>query len=373
MKRALLPPAANSRSRLSRVIARRHPASRLVVAARPDAGIGLLRLGHPPRRDPGGGKLDRDEGAGLIARFAQIEIRRRFIDVTARDPAVHVVPFPILADFMEEFGRALAQALAIQPDVFIDRDGDARTPPDIRQKGGMLARGDQDRIALMDEPYGHHRRRPVGPDGGDAGEMVSLGKELFDFTLRKLRHRRTLRKGAVPAASRAVQTIATRFARTAQSQLPAELLTLAEPPLRVSHTGGSVSLATAWPPPDAVAAANPPGVVQTASATEPLPDDRASALHLESDSAKALAPRAPIAFAEPPPAVHTESTVAPAPDAVAVESHLRSALASASPLPLALEPALPLLVTVEIATPPFLATAIAFEVPSDDASQTAVS
>jgi hypothetical protein len=170
-----------------------------------------------------------------------------------------------------------------------------------------------------------------------------------------------------------VQTIATRFAPTAQSQLPAELLTLAEPPLRVSHTGGSVSLAMAWPPPDAVAAANPPGVVQTASATEPLPDDRASALHLESDSANALAPRAPIAYAEPPPAVHMESTVAPAPDAVAVESHLRSALASASPLPLALELALPLLVTVEIATPPFLATAIAFEVPSDDASQTAVS
>jgi hypothetical protein len=40
-----------------------------------------------------------------------------------------------------------------------------------------------------------------------------------------------------------VQTIATPSARTAQSQLPAELLTLAKPPLRVSHTGESVSLA----------------------------------------------------------------------------------------------------------------------------------
>src|SRR5579885_346798 len=73
------------------------------------------------------------------------------------------------------------------------------------------------------------------------------------------------------------------------SQLPAELTTLAWPPPLTSQSGGSTSLASANPPPLAVARAKPPDVEQTASATESGPAAFAFALQSSSASATAVA------------------------------------------------------------------------------------
>src|SRR5215469_8863944 len=99
----ILPDARTGRAR---VVRRGHPGALVVVAFRPDAGIRLVGVRHAPSRDLGRSEFDTNQGARLIAGLTEIEIGSGLLDVAARDTPIDVVPLPILADLVQDFGGA---------------------------------------------------------------------------------------------------------------------------------------------------------------------------------------------------------------------------------------------------------------------------